>query len=515
MLLCSRAYGAIDTAVVWEIRTGGAQTNGGGYKTGASGTDYSQQAAAQWSLVGMSAGGASPTITDANAAATMVGNVIYVAGGTNATTGWYEITSVNAGTDITVDRNWCTGACNNGTGNIGGAFDLSGSLDDDFFEQLQDGATVHIASGTYTLGETVNIANDGTAALPILIIGYGSARNDGPTGTSKPLINASATVSSGDYFHWSEMQFSASLASTWTFSCGTGNFLRNLYVENTSATQTQGALLLGASCTAIGCEGDSIGDTALDASSGTFIGCFARDSDKGFYCGASGNIIGCAALNCQTGIFIDGGHAVISNTTIRGCETGIYPAAQENVSAVNCIFADNINGIRTSGAVENVMLDYNVWYNNTYDVNNATKGANAINGNPGFASSVVEGSDGATDGAGTAFTAASNPFGSVTTDHRLVIGGTKSGATAGVYAISTVVGAGELTLATSAGASKTGIQYRIVLNDNITVSNRDVAANAAVNAGSYTDAVDDYTDVGGYQRAGAAGVSVNKSGNKQ
>ena len=39
---------AIAATTVWEVRTGGAETNGGGYSSG--GTDYSQQTAAQLSV---------------------------------------------------------------------------------------------------------------------------------------------------------------------------------------------------------------------------------------------------------------------------------------------------------------------------------------------------------------------------------------------------------------------------------------------------------------------------------
>jgi hypothetical protein len=49
---------ALNAAIVWEIRTTGAQTNGGGYKTGATGTNYSQQAAAQWANLAVTSDGA-------------------------------------------------------------------------------------------------------------------------------------------------------------------------------------------------------------------------------------------------------------------------------------------------------------------------------------------------------------------------------------------------------------------------------------------------------------------------
>ena len=57
---------ALSANTVLEVRNGGSDTNGGGFVTGAAGTDWSQQDAAQYSVTdGVTAG--TTTITSATA----------------------------------------------------------------------------------------------------------------------------------------------------------------------------------------------------------------------------------------------------------------------------------------------------------------------------------------------------------------------------------------------------------------------------------------------------------------
>jgi len=44
---------ALSAAQILEVRSTGSDANGGGFKAGASGTDYSQQDAAQYALTGL------------------------------------------------------------------------------------------------------------------------------------------------------------------------------------------------------------------------------------------------------------------------------------------------------------------------------------------------------------------------------------------------------------------------------------------------------------------------------
>lgn len=94
----------IGAACVWEVRTTGNDTNGGGYAGG--GTDWSQQDAAQYSVTdGVTAGTTTITSATANFGTDVVGNVMYVQGGSGSiTAGWYQIVSRTNSTTIVVDR---------------------------------------------------------------------------------------------------------------------------------------------------------------------------------------------------------------------------------------------------------------------------------------------------------------------------------------------------------------------------------------------------------------------------
>ena len=89
---------ALSASGVWEVRTAGNDTNGGGFKSGASGTDYSQQDAKNTAGNNISTTDAvsdgTTTITSATAAFTsaIVGNFIYLTGGTGSIAAqWREV----------------------------------------------------------------------------------------------------------------------------------------------------------------------------------------------------------------------------------------------------------------------------------------------------------------------------------------------------------------------------------------------------------------------------------------
>lgn len=67
------------------------------------------------SSTSMTASGASATMTETGKFAnSVIGDVVRVTGGTNATAGWYWITVVTDNDNVNVDRNWCTGAVTDG-----------------------------------------------------------------------------------------------------------------------------------------------------------------------------------------------------------------------------------------------------------------------------------------------------------------------------------------------------------------------------------------------------------------
>src|SRR5205814_2364059 len=115
---------ALSAAIVWECRASGANdNNGGGFKAGASGTDYSQQNSAQLTLTDLATTGVVTTLTSVTGGFTsaMVGNTINIASGTNFTAGFYEITAFTNSNTVTLDRAPTTAAGAAGTGSVGGA----------------------------------------------------------------------------------------------------------------------------------------------------------------------------------------------------------------------------------------------------------------------------------------------------------------------------------------------------------------------------------------------------------
>ena len=185
---------ALSSAIVWEIRTTGSDTNGGGFKAGASGTDWSQQAAAQYSVTdGVTAGTTTITSATASFGTDVVGNLIYVAGGTGAVTGdWYEITARVNATTITVDRSTGLTAGTGVTLNIGGAM-LSLSI---VLSKAVAGQTAYVQNGTYTISTNTSGVANGTfgPSVYVRVIGYSSTRAFGNDGDTRPIFQTSGST---------------------------------------------------------------------------------------------------------------------------------------------------------------------------------------------------------------------------------------------------------------------------------------------------------------------------------
>lgn len=190
---------AIGTASVFEIRTGGNDINGGGFVTGATGTDYSQQnskntAGADISTTdAVGAGSTTLTSVTANWGTTIVGNIIYLQGGTGTlAAGWYQVTARASTTSITLDRTVAVGT--GITMNIGGALASLGGV---FVTGvgLTNQHTVYVKSGTYSITSATNNISGGTcnASISPSIIGYNTNRNLTNTDTM-PLIQFGVTA---------------------------------------------------------------------------------------------------------------------------------------------------------------------------------------------------------------------------------------------------------------------------------------------------------------------------------
>ena len=221
---------ALAAASVFEVRSAGTDTNGGGFVTGAAGTDYSQQDAkntvgADISTTDAVANGTT-TITSAtgNFGTTIVGNIIYLQGGTGSlAAGWYQVTARASTTSITVDR---TVAAGTGiTMNIGGALKSLGGAG---VPTLVAGNKIYVKNdGAYSVtSASTNVAGGCLSkALAIYIEGYNSARGD----MGSPPV------------------FTASGINTFTFCTvnGSGAMVSNVSFDGASLTSSRGFLTRG------------------------------------------------------------------------------------------------------------------------------------------------------------------------------------------------------------------------------------------------------------------------------
>jgi len=189
---------ALSASTVWEVRTGGNDTNGGGFTTGAAGTDYSQQNAKNTvgadisTIDGVGNGTSTFTSATANFGATIVGNVIYLQGGTGGlAASRYRVTARASTTSITLDRNVAAGT--GITMNIGGAVASLGILGSTTATILVSGHIIWIEAGTYVVTSATPNISDGcfSTALSVQIEGYQTVRGD--LGT-KPLIQSDGTI---------------------------------------------------------------------------------------------------------------------------------------------------------------------------------------------------------------------------------------------------------------------------------------------------------------------------------
>lgn len=360
---------ALSANSVFEVQTGGNDTNGGGFVTGAAGTDYSLVATKR------TATGANDSTTDAVAVGTgvitsvtaaftsaIVGNIIYLQGGTGAlAAGWYQVTVFTDATSITVDRNVAAGT--GITMNIGGALASPGMAGG---VGLVAGNIVFIKAGTYTIASaTPNIATGcfSAALTPLFIEGYQTTRGD--LGTP-PLLQASGistfTVVSNTGGTSSVVNVNvdgATLTSSRAFLLrGLGFKLQAVNCTNSGFVQSTNAVFVR--CIGTGCS------TAAVFQSGSFVNCLGYENTIGAFNLATGaSAIGCIA-DSNSGAAVDG--FTVSSGTALNCvsyNNGRDGFRNNNGIVQNCIAETNTGvGINNNNTGGNVLVN-NATYNNT------------------------------------------------------------------------------------------------------------------------------------------------------
>jgi hypothetical protein len=306
-----------------------------------------------------------------------------------------------------------------------------------------------------------------------------------PVGANRPLINGGSYswAHTGQYHNFNHLRFTTTGTSS-AFATHAYSTVINCKASQKSTVSANSAFAAASTNVIwILCEGDSLLGYAFSPYDSKMIACYAHDSKQGVD-GPYGEVIGCVIDTCQTGIDCGSARVEIFGNTIRNCVLGIEAGTIDSSVFINNIIADCVTGASLVTSLPTQLWDYNCWSNNGTDVTNVTKGSHDVTADALLVSGTAKGTDGVTSASGLVFTAATNPFGSVTTSDCLNIVETGTGATLGVYVISSVDGAGQITLATSAGASKSNIDYCIVLGSDFTLSSGSPCFNAGLKLGS-------------------------------
>lgn len=367
---------ALSSDTVWEVRTGGSDTNGGGFVTGASGTDWSQQDAAQYAVTdGVTAGTTTITSATANFGTDVVGNIVYVAGGTGSVTpGWYQIVSRTNATTIVVDRSTGLTAGTGVTLNVGGAMGTPGGFCVPHVASGVAGMKCWIKAGNYPLSTSTLSVSGGPflakAATALVVEGYQTTRGD-RTGT-KPILDANAQTG----------------ITLWKGASSTGATTQ--VFKNLEADGQDNATIVGfgggawfdrfLECTARDCPTGFSGTAPqqfvqCDAHSCATTGfsvvaavcCEAHSCATGFTGVTTNQWSHCLAASCTTG-FSGAFSLVVHHCTADECTTGFsFGASQPGANVVSCLASNCTTGF--SVQVTNPLIAC-AGYDNGTDVSN-------------------------------------------------------------------------------------------------------------------------------------------------
>ncbi len=487
---------AIASTTVWELNASATAANacGGGFNpsNASVGTDYTLLAnnanypAAKYSFTDLAStnGTTNPAVVTSashNFVAADNGNIIHITAGTNWTAGWYEIVSTS-GNAATLDRAAGTSATlSGGSYQVGGALSLNSSTanqtDSSFFAgAVVAGNTIWMKNGAFTAGITFTTAA-GTVTAPIMWHGYNASRGDAPTGPNRPTMAMGALAPIlNTWWVIDNIIFTGTAASIWNL--GGNDTLSNVKVVNSSTTAAQVGVLCATSTTIRNCELISYRGTCLSvAGQQVYIfGSYIHDSNIGVTATTGFIIAGDSifADNVTSAIQTTSTGSVVSlvGNTFYGAENKLGTAllnfnSTNGFMSLNNIIYGFATGTSTTGVYPGITEDYNNYFNNTTDVNNATKGPHDIAVNPAFQGvAQLTGTAGVISSA--TLTDSGANFSTVTDNVDFCYIKSGTGATAGKYLI-TGHTATTLTLFTAPGGSGTNIVYQVTTGHNFAI----------------------------------------------
>jgi hypothetical protein len=291
---------------VFEVRTAGSDTNGGGFVTGASGADYSQQNSKNSSGSNISTTDAvaagTTTITSATAAFTsaIVGNIIYLAGGTGSlAAGWYQVATFVNVTTITVDRTVATGT----------------------------GITMNIGGALLSPGQASAIMIAGNICF---------VRNVGADGASVYSITSATGAVAGGAI----LQGAACFFQGYTSTRSLGNTDARPTIQLNVSTAVMWLTVTVMVVQGFVCDGNS--QTAAKAASTNGTGIFVRCMFKNFNTATTAGIfVDCSATTNSASIFV--------GVSAQRCEAYANTATPFNVTTASDCIASGNTGATTDG----------------------------------------------------------------------------------------------------------------------------------------------------------------------
>ena len=374
---------AISASTVFECRasgTGVADTNGGGFVAGASGTDYSQQNAPQYGYTNLAVDGTTNTkVTSAshNFVAADVGNIMNISAGTGWTPGFYQITSV-ASNAATLDRSPAATSTTGGTFAVGGALLTLGKL-----AGAMAASNKAYITGTFTL--TTGI----TMPTSSLLIGYTSSRTD----LGKAIVNVGANItaiSSVYRIRNVTVDYQSTYSGT-AISTSGGNYST---VTNVKCANMVGGTSIGVQCNNYSVISqseftgfNSSGNASCVAGGGgvTVSGCWFHDNTKvqrAIIGGSATSITNCLFANSAGVGCSFSSNSLCQNNTFYGVTIGAYVGSPEYCTIKNNIFANGSSyGMQGSSAYAALpQFDGNAYYSNTSGNRNNLDDTSGING---------------------------------------------------------------------------------------------------------------------------------------
>lgn len=339
---------ALNSALVWEIRSTGTYNGGSGfYVVTSDSVDYSQQDNPQATITDMTTGAAGVTVGSVSSAFTsaMVGNCMFCTG-VGVTSGWYTIISVASFDAVVVDRTMGAGLTSV-LGYVGGAYNpaISAVRNVLYNTNKANYNNMWIQSGTYDMTAITVVSYSILSTFYNKIFGYKTTRGDIVWGDDRPFFSfASANPSYSIVFK------------------GSYQFIYGIRAESLLSTGAQtGWSTQGSTITFINCKATRLSypeSVALDGGDAhNFIACEAICSlGKGISMNDNGFIDNCYIHDCLEGVYL-GDRCVASHCVIDGCASAAIVYSATNSKTHN-------NTIYNCGAAYKLDSYINIAYNN-------------------------------------------------------------------------------------------------------------------------------------------------------